>query len=351
MKILYTDTDSGYINNNINYIINFQPSYWILAITKTTLYIILDQRYIDKIEKINKKEILEKLKIQKIKTITLKWDLEEILKKITKKSSKIYLEKNVAYFFYEILKKLNKKIIFKNNFFENKRIIKNKNEIKNIKKAIKIIDKVYKKIEKLNKENKLFWKTEKEIRTIIINSILEFGWEKESFESIVAFGKNSAIPHHTTWNTKIKNGPLLIDMWALYNSYCSDFTRTFWVWNKDNNQYKKFKKIYNIVKQAHNIAFESLKPWIKANQIDKLARDYIKSKWYWNFFTHSTWHWLGLNIHEKPWINSKSKTTIKENMFFTIEPGIYLKNEFWIRLENIIHFKNQKGYIYSKIKL
>jgi Xaa-Pro aminopeptidase len=81
--------------------------------------------------------------------------LQEILEKITKKSKTIYLEKNIPYFFYEEIEKLNKKIKFKNNFFEKKRIIKNQDEIKNIKKAIKIIDKVFERIEKLNKENKL----------------------------------------------------------------------------------------------------------------------------------------------------------------------------------------------------
>jgi len=353
MKILFTDSDRWYTNNNFRYILWFQPSFGIIAFSSNTLYILLDSRYIDKIENIDKQNIFELLNIKKIKTINIKKNYIHYLNKITSKSKNIYLENQVPYYFIEKIKKLKKEVKIKNNFFEKKRIFKNNKEEENIKKAIKVIDNVFKQIEKLNKKNKLQWKTELEIRWIIISLILENQAEAESFESIVAFWKNSAIPHHTSWNTIIKDWPLLIDMWALYNWYCSDFTRTFWVWDKNTKDYsyKEFKEIYKVVKTAHNKAITKFKIDIKAKEIDKAARDYIKLKWYWEYFTHSTGHWLWINIHEKPWINSKSNIKLQNWMFFTIEPWIYLKNNFWIRLENIVHVKNNKLKIYSKIKI
>jgi Xaa-Pro aminopeptidase len=196
----------------------------------------------------------------------------------------------------------------------------------------------------------LIWKTELELRWIIISKIFEFGGEGESFESIVAFGENSAIPHHKTWNTKIGNWVLLIDMWALYNWYCSDFTRTFWVWEK-NEQYKEFQEIYKIVKQAHINAFNNTKSWMTWKEIDALTRDYISKKWYWDNYIHWTWHWLWLDIHEPIWINSKSESPAEDDMFFTIEPWIYLPWKFWIRLEDIVFMEDWSLKKYSRVGL
>jgi Xaa-Pro aminopeptidase len=139
-------------------------------------------------------------------------------------------------------------------------------------------------------------------------------------------------------------------MWALYNWYSSDFTRTIWVWEK-NEEYEEFINYYKIVKQSHEIAFENTQLWMTWKKIDSLARDYIKEKWAWNFFTHWLWHWVWLNIHESPKINQRSTKKIKDNMIFTIEPGIYLEWKFWIRLEDIAFMEEWKLKKYSKVPL
>ena len=244
-------------------------------------------------------------------------------------------------YFNEIKQKSNlliylntKKIEIIEDYFKKRMILKNNSEITKIKKAKNIIENVFLEIQNLNKQNKLIWKTEIELKTIIKQNIINLGWEKESFNSIVAFWANSAIPHHQTWNTIIWNWPLLIDMWAIYNWYCSDFTRTIWVWNK-NELYTEFKKIYNIVKKSHDLAANNIKIWICACELDDIARDYITKSWYWKYFTHSTWHWIWLNNHEAPFISKNSKEVIVKWMVFTIEPWIYISWKFWIRYENI----------------
>lgn len=196
----------------------------------------------------------------------------------------------------------------------------------------------------------LVWKTENQVRSIIINKIFEYGGTWESFDSIVAFWKNSSIPHHKTWNTIIWNGPLMIDIWAIYNWYCSDFTRTIWVWER-NEEYADFKKIYEIVKEAHMEAFEKFKVGMTWKDLDKIARDSISKNWFWEYFTHSLWHWVWLDIHENPRINSNSTDILVEWMCFTIEPWIYLDNKFWVRLEDIVYVENSLLKKYTKVIL
>ena len=84
---------------------------------------------------------------------------------------------------------------------------------------------------------------------------------------------------------------------------------------------------------------------MKASEVDKLTRDIIEKAGYGKFFVHSTGHGVGLNIHEYPIINSKSDVIIEDNMVFTIEPGIYLANEFGVRIEDTVVMQNGKAVI------
>jgi Xaa-Pro aminopeptidase/Xaa-Pro dipeptidase len=354
-RILITDADNWIINNEFNYLLGFQPTLGWIIISKNKIKIFLDSRYFLKTKDINQNNLLKKIwNKKKVIFVEYKHNLIKNLFEKIKKNTSIIIENNITIKHLENIKQeFGWKIIIKKPFFEKQRIIKQKKEIENIKKAIKIIDKVFIEIQKIVDSWEIIWKTELELRSFIITKIFEFGWEWESFESIVAYGSNSAIPHHTTWNTKIWNWPLLIDMWALYKWYCSDFTRTIWVWKttidnfekvplnnskdlKNEYNYGEFKKIYDIVLNAYNKSYEYSKAWVKTKNIDKIARDYIIKQWYWEYFNHWLWHWVWLNIHEAPTLKDISKEKIEKWMVFTIEPWIYLPLNFWIRLENIV---------------
>jgi len=338
-----------YTNKTFEYLLGFQPSLGYIIISEVKMYIILDSRYFDKLKNIDTWDLFDKIgKEIKLFFILLDKSIEEIIKEKLS-TRKLKLENSASLSFYKKLSNFWFEVSLISPIFEQNRIIKDISEIKSIKKAIQIIAKVWKYIEKLNKDDNLQWKTEMQIRQIIIEKIFEYWWTGESFPSIVAFWKNSAIPHHETGKTKIKSGPLLIDMWAIYNWYCSDFTRTLWVWEnpsplaplpkgegKNMIIYEKFIKIQKIIKKAHDKALKASKIWIKCSFLDKIARDYIIEAWYWKYFTHSLWHWVWLNIHESPIISTKSNDIVKSGMVFTIEPGIYLPWEFWIRYENIV---------------
>jgi Xaa-Pro aminopeptidase/Xaa-Pro dipeptidase len=385
-KILITDTDNGIINNELQYILGFGASLWWIIIDSKETKIFLDARYFEKTKTLNIKSIQEKIwNTKKIIFIQTKKKLvEEMMEHIW--NDDIILENNLTLKYYEDIKKKipspsggrlrrGSQITISSPFFEKKRILKTKEEKEYIKKAIHIIDKVWQEIEQEVKSWKILWKTEKQMRSLIVNKILEHGWEWESFEAIVAFGENSATPHHTAGDTIIWNGPLLIDMGALYNGYCSDFTRTIWItppnlplsgeeknkksspltrgdWGEFKEEdYQEFQNIYNSVKKAYQKAFSFAKPWVKGKEIDAQARKSIEEDGYGEYFTHSTGHGVGLNIHEQPWISKKSKNTIQENMVFTIEPGIYLPWKFWVRLENIVFMEKNWVKCESKVSI
>ena len=324
---------------------------------KDSVHIFLDGRYYAKTKKIDKLSIVDKTNKQEVVYHKLKWPIVDAMLLNCETSKTIELEENLTLkYFREINDKSDlwsakdpKKTNVIWNYFEDQRISKDDNEIKKMKKAIEIIDKVCMHIQYLIDTTEIVGKTESEVRNIIINKILDFGGEDESFEAIVAFGEHSSIPHHTAWNTIIWNGPLLIDIWAKFQGYCSDFTRTFWV-GKKNSDYDEFHKIYRSVKKAHIKATLWARVGMKASQIDNLARKSIEKDGYWEYFSHSTWHWIGLNIHERPWITTMSDDKIKTNMLFTIEPGIYLPGKFWVRIENIVVARDERVKCLSKIE-
>lgn len=164
-----------------------------------------------------------------------------------------------------------------------------------------------------------------------------------SFAPITALNANAAKAHALPTKNRIKNGDLLLfDAGVKYCRYCSDRTRTFEV--SENSSVDKAQKfsdskkdeIYHIVLEAQNLAIKAVKPGVKACEIDKAAREFIAKNGYEKEFFHSTGHGVGLDIHELPRISPKSEQIIEKGMVFSIEPGIYLKDEFGVRIEDVV---------------
>jgi len=337
-NIFITDEDGGVRNVSFNYLLWFQPSLGAMILTENSLSILLDARYFWNTDNIDKNIVYKRLWKQiEIHYLLLKWDIvESIMYALWDSSTLISIENSLTYSYVEKFQKLSNNIAIIQPYFLEQRITKQDDEIKNIKRAIKIIWKVYRQLEKLNTSWDIVWRTEMQIRQYIISKIFEFGGSWESFEAIVAYGPNSAIPHHRAWETIIAEWVLLIDMWALYNWYCSDFSRTFWVWKKSWKTYSKFSKIYAIVQKAHDDAIAGIKLWNTTASVDKIARDSIQQAGYGELFIHSTGHWVWLDVHEVPWVSPKSEHLIEKHMVFTVEPWIYIPWEFWVRIEDII---------------
>ena len=215
------------------------------------------------------------------------------------------------------------------------RIIKTNNEIKKIKKACRLGDKTFDYILKKIK----FGVTEKEIAFEIEFFIKKSGGDI-SFRPIVAFGENSAVPHHQATNNKLTNNQIvLLDFGVKLNNYCSDMSRTIFFGSAE----EEFKKMYDAVLQAQDLAIQQfskktikqLEKGIKASEIDKIARDHITSKGY-KTIPHSVGHGIGIEVHEAPHLSPNSKDILKEGMVFSIEPGIYIPGFGGVRIEDLV---------------
>ena len=174
--------------------------------------------------------------------------------------------------------------------------------------------------------------TELEISFEIERRIKQLGGDSVPY-CIVLSGGNAAFPHGSSSKAEIRKGDALVmDVSATYEGYFADLTRTTFVGSASAKQ----REIYDIVLQAQEKAIESVRPGIRAGEIDKAARNVIKQAGYGGRFIHRTGHGLGLEVHEDPSITENCATILKPGMTFTVEPGIYLPQELGVRIEDTI---------------
>ena len=209
------------------------------------------------------------------------------------------------------------------------REVKTKEEIKIIKKACEISSKSFEIFKKKLKAGM----TEIEAAKLLESIMAKLGGKGLSFDTIMAFGKNTANPHHANSNLKLKKEmPVLVDFGCRYKGYCSDITRTFWFGKKPTAEFKHY---FEAVFEAYTLASKALKAGLKANALDSLARNYFEDNFdAAKYFIHSLGHNLGLEIHERPILSQRDEGILKENAITTIEPGLYFKNKFGIRYED-----------------
>jgi len=208
-------------------------------------------------------------------------------------------------------------------------IIKNAEELQAMVKAAEIIDDAYDAVLAGIKEGD----SEKDVADFIEKFVLSEGASGLSFETIVAFGKGGAEPHHVPTDVKLEKGMLVtIDMGAVYNGYCSDFTRTFAFGDISDKQ----REVYDIVYKSQKLGVEASKAGAKCVDVDAACRDYIAKHGYGDKFIHTTGHGVGTVVHEPPRVGTKSEDVLENNMVITIEPGIYIENEMGVRIEDMV---------------
>jgi Xaa-Pro aminopeptidase len=213
------------------------------------------------------------------------------------------------------------------NLIESLSVKKNQNEIDKIKKAASITDRVFYEILDLVKPQT----KEQDLAAEIEYRFKKHGSSAPFFETIVASGKRSALPHGVASSKKVEKGDLVtLDMGAVYDGYTADMTRTVVVGKANKLQ----KKVYNIVLKAQKEAISKVKPKIKACDLDKVARDIIKWTGYGKYFGHGLGHGIGGIIHAGPAINPRNQQFLEAGMVITIEPGIYIPNWGGVRIED-----------------
>jgi len=255
--------------------------------------------------------------------------------------------------YLNLTKKLNIKFIKTPNFSKLKRIIKSDDEIKLIKKAMTLGRSGFEKFQDYL-QNDAQGKSEKYLAYMAQTFLSNYGKYDLSFEAIIAINENAAKPHAVPTSKKYDRKDLLLfDGGIKYKRYCSDRTVTFGndlsvVSNTQRTQKfknKKQQKVYDIVLKAQEQTIKKARVGMKASQIDKIGRDIITKAGYGKYFVHSTGHGVGLDIHEYPNISAKSDFIIEENMVYTIEPGIYLQDEFGVRIEDTVVMRSKKAEI------
>ncbi|MCX8117497.1 MAG: Xaa-Pro peptidase family protein [Desulfobacterota bacterium] len=159
------------------------------------------------------------------------------------------------------------------------------------------------------------------------------GAEGTGFDLIVASGSRSALPHGRASQKRILRGELiLVDFGVRFQGYHADQTRTF-VWGRPD---PKQEEIFQIVKEAHDLAIEAIRPGVPFSEIDRVAREHIKRQGYGDYFGHGLGHGIGLAVHEDPVVNGENMGLIQAGMVFTVEPGIYLPNWGGVRIEDMV---------------
>jgi Xaa-Pro aminopeptidase len=237
------------------------------------------------------------------------------------------------------------------DFSHKKRIIKSDEELKILKEAAKLGRKAFRALAKEFSKNG-FGEDEFALTYMARSVLSDFGKYNLSFDPIVAVNANAAKPHALPTETKLKKGDLLlVDAGLKYRRYCSDRTRTayagkhFRFETEQSFKSKKIQKAYDTVLKAHDHAIAKARSGMKARKVDALTRDIIEKAGFGKFFVHSTGHGVGLDIHEMPYISSRSDTVIEDGMVYTIEPGIYIPGEFGIRIEDMVAMTEGKAVV------
>lgn len=221
--------------------------------------------------------------------------------------------------------------------FTNLRQIKKDWELERLKKAEEIGDLAFEKILNVIQPGM----TELQIAAHLEFFMKEAGAEGLSFDTIVASGVNSAMPHAVPTQKKVEPGDFItMDFGCIYQGYCSDMTRTIVVGKASEEQ----KKIYRIVKDAQQAALDMIRAGFKGCEIDKAARDLIAGQGYGKCFGHGLGHSVGLYIHEEPRLSPTCDQVIQAGMIETVEPGIYIKDFGGVRIEDMVCV-TQDGYM------
>lgn len=212
------------------------------------------------------------------------------------------------------------------------RRIKSPEELKLLREAAKIASEAFENVLQYIKEGI----TETELSSRLVYEMLKLGASEPSFSTIIAFGPNSALPHYTPSNRKLKkNEFVLMDFGALYRRYCSDVTRTVVYGRASEEQ----KEIYNIVKEAQEKSMNAIRANVNGKEIDRIAREIIDSTKYKGRFIHSLGHGVGMEVHDHPALSPGYDMPLKENMVVTVEPGIYVPNFGGVRIEDDVVVK------------
>jgi len=285
--------------NNIYYLTDFWGTNATVFITKNRRLFLTDSRY----------TLIAKQSVHGFDIIESKDPLKDIVKIIeADKLETIGFDNQVSFAYYQGLQAIFEGYTLspQSNFMEELRMIKDEKELATIRKACSISDRAFTDVLDFIKPGQT---TELQVANFLDFRMREYGASGISFESIIASGYRSAMPHGVASEKVIQSGETLtMDFGCYYNHYVSDMTRTIHIGDTTGMTRRDY---------------------------DKVARDVIVEAGYGDYFTHGIGHGIGLDIHEIPYFGN-SDETIEAGMVLTDEPGVYLADKYGVRIEDDI---------------
>ena len=311
---------------NMRYISGFRGGEGILYISKNRSVLITDSRYTEAAAKESSFQVIEESRNHKRSAILQDCIAAEAVTKL------IYEDESMKCSEFHQFQKLLTDIrewIPAGGAVDALRQIKTAAEIELLAKAEAIGDAAFADLLKVIRPGM----TELEAAAELEYFMKKNGAQGFSFDTIMASGQHSSMPHAIPGTRKIQNGDFVtMDFGCIYEGYCSDMTRTIAFGAITEKQ----KEIYDTVLRAQLAALEAVKPGMTGAAVDKVARDIIKEAGYGDCFGHALGHSVGLFIHETPRLGPGAESILKPGMIETIEPGIYVPGFCGVRIEDMI---------------
>lgn len=321
-----TNIDAFLVVNPLNrrYLSCFTGTSGVLLLTEHKNYLITDFRYGEQ----------ARSQARGFEVVEYDDSIPSAINKIVKNDKLTYLglEKDyVTLYDYEVFvdKIPNIKFLPISQAFQQFRQVKAAEEIALIKKAVEIADKAFLHI----KEYISSGITEKNVAFELEMYMRREGAERLAFDTIVASGLRSALPHGVASDKVINSGDLVtMDFGAVFQGYHSDMTRTVFMGKPTDRQ----KEIYNKVLEAQQQVITCIQPGMKACEVDEIARKIIREAGFGENFGHGLGHGVGLDIHEWPRLSPRDDTPLEPGMIVSVEPGIYLEGWGGVRIEDLV---------------
>jgi len=207
------------------------------------------------------------------------------------------------------------------------RVCKDDGEVKATRRAIEVAQEAFERVRRWIRPGR----TEREVAARLEYEMRNLGAQGASFPSIVAFGRNSSLPHYEPGDVRLKKGDwILVDWGARVGWYGSDLTRMIWPARPP----RRMVEINQVVREAHDKAIAAARPGMTCHELDRVAREHIASRGYGPQFNHALGHGLGLDVHEGPRVGKDTQTVLQPGMIVTIEPGVYLPGVGGVRIED-----------------
>ena len=323
-KIKMLDLQGIIISNpiNIKYLTGIDAEGTFLITPKENIYI-TDGRYVEAVN--NKLTISDEIFVYDMKDLSLD-DYENFFifcEKVGFEENYVTYAKYKEYMHKYKINSLEET----EGIIEKQRMIKDPEEIYAISKACEITDRCFDHLREFIKVGM----TEKQIAKEIEDFFIENGAEDIAFETIVASGKNSSMPHAIPTEKKVEEGDAItIDMGCKYHGYCSDMTRTIFVKYVPD----EIKEIYELVLKNQRQTIEEMKEGANLKIICRMVQNDFKLHGY--DLIHALGHGVGMEIHELPYMSTRVDLLLKNNMVVTDEPGIYIPNKFGVRIEDTV---------------